>query len=377
MKIGILTLPQETNYGGILQNYALQQILLQMGHEPITIDRHNKKGFKSVYIQTASFIKRLILRYLLNRNVTTLWSPFITEEEYAIISSKTQEFINNNIKLTRRIYSTDLEIIDKEYLFDGYVVGSDQVWLDKYCPNSFLDFVKRKDVKKVVFSASCGEKSFLRNSNKLQICKRLAKDFAGISVREYQLVDECRSLLGLDVQWLLDPTMLLNRDDYFKFVKTQDNDSILFSYILDNNSWKKQIVEKVSKDLSLKIINGNVHRYYKRNTDAHIDECIFPSVEDWLTNIFYSDFVVTDSFHGTVFAILFNKQFLTIANKRRGLNRFTSLLKMFQLENRLIYDHELINDINIMARPIDYLQINKILKDKVSDSLCFLRKALS
>lgn len=137
MKIGILTLPQETNYGGILQAYALQHTLRGMGHDAITIDRHNRKEYPSWWIHFAGYCKRIIQHYLEGKNVTTKWNPIVSPEEYAILSSETQRFIDRNIKLTKRVFSDELADIENEYQFDAYVVGSDQVWQEYYCPASF------------------------------------------------------------------------------------------------------------------------------------------------------------------------------------------------------------------------------------------------
>jgi len=101
-----------------------------------------------------------------------------------------------------------------------------------------------------------------------------------------------------------------------------------------------------------------------------INDCVFPPVEEWIRGFIDAEFVVTDSFHGTVFSILFNKPFVSIGNKGRGLSRFTSLLKMFKLENRLIFNSEYCNLDNLNS--IDWERTNSILRDKREKSLRFL-----
>ncbi len=192
MKIGILTLPQETNYGGILQAFALQRVLRNMGHDVLTIDRHNRREYPSFGCHIAGYMKRLAQHYLQGKkNVSVKWNPFLSSDEYDRISKDTQKFIDRNIRLTRRVFSDQLAEIDKEYRFDAYVVGSDQVWLDNYCPESFLSFVSRANVTKLVYAASCGKKSFFDNPAKLKVCRELVKDFKSVSVREEHLVALC------------------------------------------------------------------------------------------------------------------------------------------------------------------------------------------
>ncbi len=372
MKIGILTLPQETNYGGILQAFALQRILCDMGHEVLTIDRHNRREYPSLMIHFAGYCKRLFFHYLQRRHeISTKWNPFISEEEYKASSAKTQQFIERNIRLTCHVFSDELAKIEEKYRFDAYVVGSDQVWLDNYCPASFLDFVHRNDVKRVAYAASCGKKSFFNSPSKVNQCRGLAKLFNGISVREEQLVAKCKEQLGVNAVWVLDPTMLLGPNDYLKSIITNvGGEPVLFSYVLDTNSEKKNLVNFISKSLRLQIVNGNRIEEIGNNSKA------FPSVDDWIGNISRSNFVVTDSFHGTVFSILFNKPFISVINKERGADRFRSLLHKFGLERRLITDIKIEELSLLIQEKIDFNLVNKILKDEKEKSLSFLRNSL-
>lgn len=367
MKIGILTLPQETNYGGILQTFAMQHTLRKMGHDAITIDRHNKREYPSLKIHIAGYLKRLAEHYLRGKNVSTKWNPFESDAEYKEKSRETQKFIERNIKLTRKIYSEQLKEIEDEYLFDAYVVGSDQVWLDGYCPNSFLDFVKRPGVIKIVYAASCGKRSFFNNPSKVKECRELSKQFIGISVREEALVAKSKEYLGVDAQWVLDPTMLLEPSDYLHVTDSQlGTEPIVFSYILDPTSEKSEFVNYVAKSLGVKVIHGN-----RTIEDIRLGNP-FPSVDDWIHNLNRSCFVVTDSFHGTVFSILFNKPFYSICNPSRGKERFLSLVKKFNLEDRLLFSNELSGD-KINLEKIDYCEVNEKLSYYRMESIKFLK----
>ncbi len=374
MKIGILTLPQETNYGGILQAFALQRTLIKMGHDAITIDRHNCKEYPSIKIHIAGFCKRLFQHYLQGkRNVSTKWNPFISADEYKSASAETQKFIDRNLRLTKRVFSNQLDEIEKEYQFDAYIVGSDQVWLDYYCPASFLDFVKRKDVKRVTYAASCGQKSFFKNAAKVSQCRDFAKLFNGISVREAQLIEKCKEYLGIDVQWVLDPTLLLNPSEYLDATRPDiiDKEPVLFSYILDSNEDIKVIVNTIANKLNLPIVNGNrIHEIGNAGK-------VYPSVDSWLQNINRARFVITDSFHGTVFSILFNKPFLSIGNYGRGIERFQSLLERFELDDRLFTNIDLESILLKVNTNIDFERVNRIINEERVKSFEFLQKSLA
>lgn len=372
MRIGILTLPQETNYGGILQAFALQRTLRKMGHDAITIDRHNRKGYSSLLVHIAGYCKRLLQHYILGRkNVPIKWNANISPDEFKLVSGETQKFIERNILLTRSVFSDELAEIEKEYQFDAYVVGSDQVWLEYYCPSSFLSFVHREGVKRVCYAASCGKKSFFNYPDKVKQCRNLAPLFDGISVREDYLIPLCKDKLGVDAQWVLDPTMLLDPKDYLDAsLCNVDNTPILFSYILDPDHEKDTIINSIADMLSVPIVNGS--RIYETGSSP-----VYPSVDDWLYNINRAKFVVTDSFHGTVFSILFNKPFLSIGNARRGMARFQSLLKRFGLEDRLIFINGTETDYLTKVREsIDYDKVNHYLSIERVKSFNFIVKSL-
>ena len=370
MRIGILTLPQETNYGGVLQAFALQYTLRKLGHDAITIDRHNRRQYPSLLIHCLGYGKRLIEHYLRHRDVSVRWNPFQSEEDFTKSLSEVRTFIDRNMKMTYPVYSDQLHQIERDYHFDAYVVGSDQIWFEDYCPNSFLDFVKRKNVIKVTYAASCSSRSFLQNRKKTLICTELAKSFQGISVREKQLVELCASKIGIRPLWVLDPTMLLDPNDYMAVVSSHNEEGpSVFTYILDENSEKETIVREVNEQTGLPVIKGN--------SKNMIDGVSIPvSVDQWLSRLYSSEFIITDSFHGTVFSILFNKPFISIVNKIRGEERFTSLLEMFGLTQRLVYDanHSRINA--LINEPIDYEKVNTILRFERKKAVDFLMQCL-
>lgn len=357
MKIGIITQPLENNYGGLLQNYALQEVLRRLGHAPITINQYwpliPKKKF---YIESAkNFIKKVLGRP---------YKPiiYINDKELKAISVNTQKFIQRHIIHTQRV-TTEKEyrnvVIENE--LKAIIVGSDQVWrpmYNRYLERSFLNFAKGLDIKRLAYAASFGVDTWEYNNIQTSICKELANEFDAISVREESAVGLCKKHLNCDAVFVLDPTMLLDKEDYIDIVESSNveiSKGNLFTYILDKNNEKQECIDKVAKKLNLtpfSVMPAKDKVFIKEN----IDECVFPAVECWLRAFIDAEFVICDSFHGAVFSIIFNKPFAIIGNKKRGMSRFDSLVKFFSLEDRLIYNTV---DIDILRKNIDWKSVNE------------------
>ena len=371
MKIGILTHPLMINYGGILQNYALQHYLRQFGFDAITVNRQPSFSHPFTFSNCLNFSKRIVEHYLWGKKrVNVCWNPNlpISRRKYEDISVLINSFISKNIQTTEPAFDFELKDKDSRWNFDAYVVGSDQVWQSGCCPMMFLDFVTRKNVIKTAYAASAGNSTWMDVEDIKNKCVILAKDFVSISARETNLAKKATDCLNRTVEQVLDPTMLLTKDDYITLLPAEPkpNNSI-FAYILDMSNTKKDVISYASKTFSMSLISE-----FTIDTISKHD-CL-PAVEDWISNIYASKYVITDSFHGCVFSILFNKQFAVIVNKERGYERFLSLLSMFGLENRIVYDSS--NILKILQEPIDYVDVNSILEDKRKCSESFLLDSL-
>lgn len=369
MRICILTQPLHTNYGGLLQAYALQTVLKRMGHEVWTEDRKWKLSF-------IGKIKLLIKRIIKYRGIY-----YPTKKHEQVISQNTDLFIRKYITTTEPVFSS----IKKEfckYHFDAYIVGSDQVWrptYSPYLPNYFLDFAVGKNVRRLAYAASFGTPDWEFTPEQTQQCAVLAKAFDAISVREDSGMELCRKYLGVDAVHLLDPTMLLNKEDYIRLVEQEQvpaSGKKLMTYVLDQSEEKQTIIEKVSQTLGLSPNVVMPEKEFGKVGAKEIEKCVFPSVTDWLRGFMDAEYVVTDSFHGTVFSILFNKPFIVIANRERGMARFTSLLKMFGLENRLVYSLEDVADEKLYT-PVNFEKVNQKLEAERQKSGEFLNEYLA
>ena len=224
MRIGILTQPLLNNYGGLLQNYALQKVLRDAGHDPQTIDHGNKKR---------SWIKEqlgLIIKYVFHilkpcKYASPRYQP--TKKEFSIISRNSNSFIDKYI--TRTIpFSSEKELhkLVNKGQYDGYVVGSDQVWRPIYSggflKEMFFSFAEgKKNIYRIAYAASFGTDKWEFNPQMTKECARLAKLFDVITVREDSGVALCRENLGVEAIHVLDPTMLLSKDDYIQLVEAE------------------------------------------------------------------------------------------------------------------------------------------------------------
>ncbi|WP_163710535.1 polysaccharide pyruvyl transferase family protein [Mangrovibacterium lignilyticum] len=379
MKIAILTQPLHTNYGGLLQAFALQETLTKMGHEVLIVNLPFKP-------QTIFGVLKIIIfqisRYLRGQKVDHLIPLNPTQEQNRIIATHTNRFIHENIAQTEYIHST--KRLDKlgKYNFDAYIVGSDQVWRPRYSPGIsafFLNFLNGdSSSKRLSYAASFGVENWEFNRRQTEQCRKLAQKFNAISVREDSGINLCKEYLGVSATQTLDPTLLLDRIDYATSVKKDnipDNPNSLMLYVLDQSDEKMEIAKKVKNHLGL-ADNIVMPEKFNKETSSNIKRCIYPPVSEWIKGFMDAKYVVTDSFHGTVFSIIFNKPFLAIGNKGRGLTRFTSVLKLFGLENRLINTVDELTD-NLIDEKINFEKVNTILEKEREKALKFLSNNLS
>lgn len=377
MKIGILTQPLWFNYGGLLQNYALQKVLQRMGHEVYTIDRQPDMKYSYSPIHMAGYIVRLIKRYIFfNKNIKTSWNPNVSKSTFMYISQNTLEFVKNNITTTCPVSSSQLSEIAARYMFDAYVVGSDQVWIPSYYPEAFIPFDSRVGVKKIFYAASSGDESWMDSEMIRESALKMLSGFCGISVREKSLQKRFNEISKLECEHVSDPTLLLDREDYINLLdENSEYTDHIFTYILDTNDFKQRIIEAVEECLKLDVHSGTPTLSYNNAQKTDIDEAVFAPVESWLQHYYNASFVVTDSFHGTVFSLIFNKQFLVIGNRERGLDRFTSLLDDYGLSNRIVTSLDEVKE--LVNTTIDFNTVNRKMREKKIKSLDFLTNSLN
>lgn len=362
MRIGILTHPLMWNYGGILQAYALQSTLEQLGHDVVII---NLQKEDPLWIKILSYTKYIALKYLFHQKHR------LSHKEKIRIETKQYEhnlaFVENYIHLTNRVSSKKgLKKIVKNEKIEAIIVGSDQVWRPKYVCSIYyyyLNFLpKTCNIKRIAYGASFGVSDWEYSKIQTYKCRKLAHRFNYLSVREISGVHLCQKFLHRTATHVLDPTMLLSTSNYIPLFHHNDitKPNGIYTYFLDPSKDKDDVVKIISKQIGQSsIINEHQN---------------LPSVTRWMHCIYNSKYVITDSFHGTVFAILFNKPFIVYSNNKRGSARFDSLLKLFQLENRLINSRD---DLQYLSYSnINWEIVNNILFDKRQESISFLIHSL-
>lgn len=349
-KIGILTLHYGINYGGVLQTYATQEILKSLNFQPIIIDR-----LPDAYSRM----------YPLRRK----YAHPITQRSFYL-------FRKNELQpISRPIFSSEeLTNLLKENFY-GIVVGSDQVWRKEvFSVNGDYYLIHQQDlpIKKVAFAASTGVNYWQYNSKETKEIINALKKFNGISVREKESVSIFKENTGLDVINIQDPTLIANPEIYNRLcnkAKISGNGKLI-TYILDWTNEKRVIVEEASKKYKLQVQHILPIKKQRKNFIGRIlkqDVTIY----DWINQIATADFVVTDSFHGMVFSIIYNRQFIVIGNPERGMSRFTSLLSLLNIQDRLIN-----NNLISIKESIDYSNVNVILSDLRKKGITFLKNSL-
>lgn len=371
MKIAILTLPLDTNYGGILQCYALQTVLERMGHE-VQVLTKLRYGSSYYVIYPLAVCKRMIKRYMLGKDVAILEAP------HEIRRKNVDKFIQHYIhQYKRRTFTEKIA-----YQFDAIVVGSDQVWRPAYSKpieEAFLSFLGDANIKRIAYAASFGLDNCSEYSREqLKTCSCLLKKFDAVSVRESSGVKLCRNYFGVDAVQMLDPTLLLSVDDYRMLidkVNTKSPQGNMLVYILDKTEEKMDLVNRVASEKSLTPFW--LDSPCEQNEHLPLDKQVKKSVEQWLRAFNDASFIVTDSFHGCVFSILFKKQFVVIGNRERGLSRVYSLLNSFSISERLVIS---IKDYgyrkNTLDKIMDFKAVERILDELRVKSKLFIEKSI-
>lgn len=370
MRIGIVTLPLHTNYGGLLQAYALQTVLKSMGcsvihlqPEVVFAESHSLWKMPMVYCKRAS--KKIFCG---ERNIPIFMHP------NKWIRINTDAFIAYHIHPRYLNEEEWTEGLSNEY--DAIIFGSDQIWRPVYAypiEKYFGSFLGNSKIKRVSYAASFGTEDNEYSKEQLSLCRNLLSKFNAVSVRENSAVTICKERFGVEAKQVLDPTMLLTYGDYetiFEQTKTPRSEGMLAVYVLDDNQQIDDFIKKQSLQQGLTPfrINSKVE-----NHKAKLSERQQPPVGCWLRAFHDAEFVITDSFHACVFSILFHKPFICIGNKNRGMSRFHSLLSDFSLCDRLVD----INDIGkYEEKEIDWGFVDNVLVQKREEAFRFLNQAL-
>lgn len=362
MKIGILTHTPRFNYGGILQALALQMVLERMGHQVDILDINLKKSHLPL-IMPLVWGKRLVLKLMKRYEYPIFIEARNRRARKSIIDFRKQ-------KLKTFMTTSLAEIPHDKY--DAIVVGSDQIWRKKYfcnmwqteMPDAFLAFTHGWNIKRIAYAASFGVEEWQFDELETESIRHCLEGFNAISVREISAVDLLQKNVDCESFHVLDPTMLLLAEDYLVIAGNKARrPGGLVSYILDNDKETDKFVNSIAE------AKGLIRTELKRQ---NINEPFLP-IEDWIAGIASADLVVTNSFHGCVFSIIFCKPLIFIGNEDRGNARFSSLIETFNLSANHLADLSEFNPKNDYSLPED---ISEQVIRMQARSIDFLIKSL-
>lgn len=358
MKVGILTLPLHNNYGGIIQAAALFRVLSDMGHDPILL---NKKYWRPLHHRILGPVLRAIPGHDIKNSRTQ-----------AAIRARHQSFMNRFLHARSPLLFTKqaLEKYVKRSELDAVVVGSDQVWRPSYIEDIdtgsyFLDF--KGSFRKISYAASFGHNIWTKE-DRISEVRRMIAGFDHVSLRELSGVELTKSVLGREnCRMVIDPTLLVDPSFYEDVMGHGGGSSnYILNYVLDEGPVVQCVVQSI-------IEASNQRKKIKKITLDDNANSNAADLPQWLRSFRDADFVVTDSFHGTVFSILFRKQFVCVGNEERGLDRFQSLLSLLNLEDRLVVDK---SEVSNVTSTIDYEQVETLLNGLRDYAMAFLSEAL-
>ena len=370
MKIAILTLDLQTNFGGILQAYALQTVLERMGHEVTHLQpKVEYSRLHNPVVMPLVWCKRLYRKYFQGDRQLPIF-----ENPYKWAGKNTDRFISSNLNCRFLAPEEWNEGLAREY--DVIVVGSDQVWRPNYTSDVtrfFTAFLGHSDICRIAYAASFGVAVNEFSDEQIACGREYLKLFSAISVREESGIRLCKELFDVQACQVLDPTMLLRREDYQRFTSTApQSPGNLMVYVLDRTEEKDAFIAEFAEKRGLVPFYANSKTEIPWNVDIPIGERKQPPLENWLRGFADAEFVLTDSFHACVFSILFHKPFGVFVNLERGLSRIESLLRPLGLMDRCITDAPVDLD-----RSIDWKFIDNVLMQKTESSLDFLKQGLN
>ena len=390
-RIGIVSCYNHPNYGSMLQAFATQEVIKKIGYEPITYKLDDLMNY-SVHSKILYYIRRLtnisILREKIRRIISARIGRLDKEYQNGIITRKAafDKFCQEKIELSE-LNKTRSDLTDLSKTMDAVVVGSDQLWhprnleLDLYS----LSFVP-KGVKKISYATSIGTNKIPTYTK--EEYRKFLMDFHSISVRENtakNILDELQIQKKIEV--VLDPTLLFSGNDWKdKFnIREDSKNEYIFCYFLGVNPRHREIANDISRKTGLKIVTlKNLDEYVLKDKEFGQLYPYDVGPVGFLNLINNAKYVLTDSFHGSVFSILFHKQFIVFDrfrknNKESTNSRIFSLMNIVGLEKYYITDDKLNFEkvFNVIDKSIKYENVEKKIENERKKSINYLVNSFS
>lgn len=362
-KIGIITFHSAHNYGAVLQVYALKEFLKNRGNE-VCVVNYRPKEIDRVY-KFVKPTKRTIkgrIKYCIKYGKVMLFNRKVYNKYY-----KFEKFLKKELEIQNE-YKTLKQLQKSNEKFDILIAGSDQIWNNQltkgFKPAYFLEFGD-KNIVRASYAASTG--SFEINQYNKELFRRYLKNFDYLSVREESAKNKIRALTANDIEVVLDPTLLVDKEIFDKIkTKRKYRKHYIFVHFIGKNEELIKLAENVSLKLGLPIVHNRSTKIFKNELDH-----FFGGPNEFISIISNADFVLTNSFHATVFSIMYNKKFFVVPNY--GTDRITELLSKLNLNDQIVLDTSEMPDLNFS---IDYEQVNSKLETLRKNSVNFLDKVL-
>lgn len=366
--VHILTHPYLGNFGGGLQAYALQQAVTKLGFKSDIIEyipSYIQKAYYRSLFRNIYEVGKACAKLVLNKEVHN--TPYI---RFAAVKHFKKNFLTLN----------DISNVKPD---DSFIVGSDQVWRAVYArmlggvSKYFLDFASSEQRQRsFTYAASFGTDEWEGTAVETETCIQLIRDFKSLSVRESTGIQLCKDIFSRDAIQMPDPTMLLQANEYSMLIKASrthiPKQPYIAKYILDENTDIQRIIKETAINQKLFIQNLLPDGKAENISDR------FPiPIPQWLRYIRDAECVVTDSFHGCVFCIIFNKPFVCLGNETRGNSRFSTLMNTFHLQKRLISNPTTKQLEQLIFTNIDWEKVNSILTSERERGINYLSTNLS
>lgn len=363
-KVGIVTFHRAHNYGAILQAYALQEKIKSLGHDISVINYNNDlyKKYNIFYIDKTNF--KTIIKSII-RNIIFLPKNIIRYKN-------NDKFMNEKLVLTKKTDKKQTSKICCNY--DAVITGSDQVWNEKITHG--LDDIYSLnipgDFKRISYAASLGHTK-LDDTNESIYTEKLNR-MNNISVREKTFVNDLEGMLKKDVNLVMDPTFLINGSEWEEKISSVPKiaDKYIFVYSLGKNSELTKTVEYLKKKTKLKVVYfGNRKQYAKDDINIYTKDAFV-----FLKAIKDAEYVIANSYHATIFSIIFKKNFMDYVQDY-NLHKIKDLLNLLNIKNKMFSNYdEFIKNEEKLLEDIDYDKVYSKLEPEIDKSTEFLKSAL-
>ncbi len=391
-KIGILTFHKAVNYGAVLQAYALQKKVTDLGYDAELINYGsigtaeayapaiNKNIFnklsKYVFSPVSQF-RHLVRRFELL--IIKRAEDFLFKKDIEKQTESFSSFRKNNLKISNKSYHTYKDLKSLESFYDGVITGSDQVWNPQITQNDlayFLHFLKDNS-KKISYAASFGTENVLE-----EFQNKIAPELQSIkhlSVREDTGAKIIKNIVNRDAQVVVDPVLLLSDKGWKAIIPENNiNEPYIFCYAFSDNPEIRLMCKYLSKITGSKIVRLSLYpESFQRTKEYFNISTIYVNDSgplEFLSYLYKASFIVTNSFHGTIFSINFKKDFIVIPPEH-NIERIVNMLDIYGLSDRLRNSGDNLPAIKDIK--IDYNIVEPILISERNKSVEFLKNSLN